>query len=180
MATSVWAEVVDALVDLMRAQPGCRAPGADADEDLVLVLDGPEVWMTGDGAPLVLTIGGSSGEQDDEPGVAGQSRATATGARSRDEGGAITCNAVAQTGGIMLPDATLAVAPPTIRSLRSSAFGVLATVEAVLRANPTLGFTSLAHMDAQVGSRMVVQQYLTDDGGAVCSVVFSVDYSARI
>lgn len=179
MATSVWASTVDALVDLMRAQTGFRAPGADADEALVLVCDGPEIAMTGDGADRLLVIGGSI-EPDDEPGIAGQSRATATGARSRDENGAITCSAIAQTGGLELPDASRVVPPPTVRSLRADAFAVLATVETVLRANPTLGFTSLQHMDVQIGSRMAVQQYLTDDGGAVCSVVFSIDYSARI
>lgn len=178
MATSVWSQVVDALVDAMRAQSGCRAPGADADEDLVLVLDGPEVWLTEEPAPLLLIVGGA-GDDDDEPGVSGQSRATATGARSRDEVGAITCSAIAQCGGIMLPDATLVVPPPTIRSLRAQAFGVMALVETVLRASPTLGFSSVQHMDVQVGSRIVVQQYLADDG-AVCSVVFTVDYSARI
>lgn len=179
MATSVWAQVVDALVDLMRAQAGYRAPGADADEALVLVCDGPEVAMTGDGADRLLVIGGSI-EPDDEPGISGQSSATATGARSRDEIGAITCNAISQTGGLELPDASRVVPPPTVRSLRADAFGVLAAVETVLRANPTLGFTNLAHMRAEIGSRMVVQQYLTDDGGAVCSVVFSIDFAARI
>lgn len=178
MAVTRWPDVVNALIDRMRATAGYRTPAADGvDLSKVLVLDGPEVEMTGDiDADRFLIVGGTI--EDEQEGLSGQSFAT-IGARARDEEGDVICNAVAQLGGVELPDSGIAVPRDTVRSLRTAAFGILADVENELRVNPDLGFVGVPRMLAQIGDRMTPRQYLTD-GGAVCSLVFAVHYTTRI
>lgn len=177
MATTRWAAVVDALVDRMRAKTGYRTPAADGvDTSGVLVLDGPEIDMTADDCDRFLIIGGTI--EDESEGVSGQSFAT-IGARARDEEADVICNAVAQIGGVELPDSQILVPRDTVRSLRAQAFAILADVEAELRLSPELGFTGIPRMLAQIGDRMTPRQYLTETG-AVCSLVFTVHYTTRI
>lgn len=182
MATSQWARVVDALVDTMRAQSGYRTPGADADADHVLVVDGIEIVHTEDNAARYLVIGGTY-EDEEAPGVVGQAVATLGTNRSRDENGTVLCTAAAWSGDVVLPDASVAVASEakTARQLRADAFGILAGVESVLRANPTLGLVGggVQHMNVEIGDRTSVSQVVNDDGVA-CVVTFAVAFTARI
>lgn len=178
MATSRWADVVNGLVDAMRAQPGYRTPGSDGDSTGVLVLDGIEAVLTEDLAQRLLIVGGTPDDEED-PGDIGQSVATLGTSRSRDENGSILCSAIAQIGSAELPDSTVVVQRQTARTLRADAFGVMAGVETVLRSNPTLGLAIGQHLDAEIGERMSVQQFVNDDGAA-CVVRFAVKFTARI
>jgi len=134
-------------------------------------LDGPEISLTADDAPVYLIIGGSYEDEDDH-GDAGQVIAT-LGSRQRDEEGTVVCQAVAQSGGIDLPDG-----PETLRALRQSAFKVLGDVAVLLRENPTLGITA-PRMVAEMGA-IVPHQFLTETGGSVVVIDFRVTYIGRI
>lgn len=179
MTTTRWPTVLYALLDTLRAQPGYRSPGADVPESLVLVLDGPEWEMTADTGDLYLVVGGSI---DDES-TSGDARQKwgPIGGRPRDDEGTVLCQAVAQLGGLSLPDASLAGSVPqdTWRSLTASAFAMIATVENILRADPALGITGVQRMVAELGSVDAPHRYFTDTG-AVVSILFGVDYKTRI
>lgn len=178
MSTSRWAEVTDALVTVMRAVTGYRTPGADADESLIIVFDGPEWLMSDDPGNQFLIIGGNI--EDDQNGLAGQAFGP-IGNRARDEAGSIVCNAVAQLGGIFLPDGSLASSVPrdTWSTLRAAAFANMGAVESALRSDPTLALSTLPRLIVQIGESIVPRQYMTD-GGAVVSIVFTVTYDTRI
>lgn len=175
-APTRWHEVVDALVTQARALPGSRAAGDDLDPDGLLVLDGPEVWLTGDTATRILVVGWTL-DDDRDNGEASQVVAT-LGRAKRDETGFVICQAIAQTGSLELPDASYTEPRMTAKALRDLAFGVFATVADLLRADPSLGLAT-ARMFADIGERLTPRQYLTDTG-AVCSVEFQVRYDTRI
>lgn len=171
MRSSMWPDVVAALVDSLRAKTGYRTPGDDADPEAVLVLDGPEVGLTGDEAARYVVVGGTF-EGDADHGDSGQSIAV-LGSYERDEEGMVICQVVARNGGIDVPGTV-----DTIRTLRAAAFGVLADVELLLRDSPTLGLTA-KRMVVQV-DRVTPRQFETEDGGAVVAIEFVVQYQARI
>lgn len=183
MTTTRWAEVVDTLVDACRALPGWWGPGEDAPagglpglDGPVLVLDGPEVWLTGELAPRLLLVGMTL-DDDLDQGNSGQAMAT-LGHHQRDETGQVRCQAITQTGALELPEPGWSGPRVTARDLRASAFAVMAAVEDLLRADVTLGITS-RRMVAQIGSRVVPRQWWTETG-AICAVEFDVVYETRI
>jgi hypothetical protein len=178
MTTSRWAAVADALVSTMGATTGFRLPGADADETLTIVFDGPEWQISGDTGATFLVVGGTI--EDDAQGNAEQEWAT-IGGRARDERGEVTCNAVAQLGLLNLSDASLdaSASQDTWRSLRATAFAIVASVELALRTDPSLGITNVPYMIAEIGTDTTVRQYMTETGSVV-SIAFSVKYKTRI
>ncbi len=176
MTATRWDQMVDALVTGVRALPGTRAPGDDDASDAVLVLDGPEVWLTGDMAQRVLVIGWTL-DDDRDNGEAGQTVAT-LGKVTRDEVGIVMCQAIAQAGALELPEPGYTDPRMTAKALRDLAFGVMRLVADMIRADPTLGVAA-PRMFVEIGDRMTPRQYLTDTG-AVCSVEFQVRYSTRI
>jgi len=183
MARSQWPVVLYALVDLLRAQSGFRAPltpSTTSSESSVLVLDGPEHMLTADQGALLLVIGGSI----DDPKASGNAQQAngPIGNRARDETGTVLCQAIAQIGGVNLSVPRLATSVPqdTWRSLTLAAFAIVGTVEDVLRLDPTAGITTpLRRMECQVGQIDAPDRYLTSTGGAV-SVLFGIDYLTRI
>lgn len=179
MTATRWPDVVDALVTATRVLPGYRAAADDAPSSDVLVLDGPEVWLTGDDAPRLLVIGWTL-DDDRDQGDAGQAVAT-LGKTSRDETGVVLCQALAQTGSLELPDPNAGPGSDrlTAKVLRDRAFAVFADVADLVRADPTLGIVA-PRMFAQVGARMTPRQFLTESGGAVVSVEFEIAYDTRI
>lgn len=184
MATATrWAQVVDAILDGLFAGGGFRAPGADGTEDLPLLLDGPELELTGDGGGTYLVIGGTLDVDGEDHGTAGQAVATlGTANRSRQDTGAVICQAVAQYGAVELAGWTV-TGDSQLRVLRGDAFALVDAVDTWLRANPDLGLISPAgvpRMVAGIGDRIVPRQYQTQDGGAVVSVEFTVTYTTRV
>lgn len=181
MATSRFADIVNRLLDLLTARPDCRAAGASGDPERILVLDGVPEWsMTADDpGTRVLVVGGDIESEDGTPGESGQSLATL--GQSRNERGLIACCAVVQSGGIVLAaeDGSLSIERPTLRALRAQAFAVMGIVETTIRPDPTLGLAA-PHLVCQIGPRVAVSQYLTDNGGAVCSLGFAVQFETRI
>jgi hypothetical protein len=179
MNVTRWPVVLYALVDVMRATTGFRAPGADVSESLVLVLDGPEFQMTADTGDVYLMVGGVI---DDETtsGDAGQNLAV-MGTRARDEDGTVWCQAVAQLGGVFLQDSGLAVGVPqdTWRTLTATCFAVVGAVETACRTDPGLGIAGTPFIVCEIGRVEAPRRYFTDSG-AVVSCVFGVDYRARI
>lgn len=179
MTASRWPQVVDALVDTMRALPGYRTPATEADPDSVLVLDGLEIDLTADGAPVALVIGGRTDTSDTaDIGLAGQSLATLGPGQTRDDDGMIVCQVVVQAGALELLDPGVTVARNTLRLMRSLAFSVLDEVDTALRAAPTLGITA-PRMLARIGDRIEPQQFQTV-AGPVILLTFRVTYSTRI
>lgn len=176
VAPTRWHEVVDALVTQARALPGSRAAGDDVDPDDLLVLDGPEVWLTGDTARRILVVGWTL-DDDRDNGEASQVVGP-LGRTKRDETGFVLCQAVAQAGALELPVPGYADPRMTAKALRDLAFGVFATVADMIRADPTLGIAA-PRMFAEIGERLTPRQYLTE-AGAVCSVEFQVRYDTRI
>jgi hypothetical protein len=161
MATTRWATVIDALLAAVRAKPGYRSPNDIAG---IPVYDSVELLASEDRPTRYLVIGVSDPDGSDESGTATQSPATA-GKVARDEVGVLRCWAVCQIGDV-LP-----------ASARLSAIADMATVEDVLRTDPTLGLVT-PRMFAQIGDRIQVRQYLA--GGSVCQIEFTVEYATRI
>lgn len=181
MTATRWPQVVDALYDRLLATGQFRAAGADGPEDLPLLLDGPEIELTGDTTDTLLVIGATLDVDGEDHGTSGQSVATlGTVNRSRDDAGAVICQAISQYGAMDLAGWT---GDSRMRTLRTSAFAIVDAADAWLRANPDLGLTMPAgvpRMVARIGDRIVPRQYQTTSGGAVCSVEFTVTYSTRV
>jgi hypothetical protein len=161
MATTRWATVVDALLAATRAKPGYRSP---TDITGIPVYDSVELLASEDRPTRYLVIGVSDPDGEDESGTAAQAPATA-GKVARDEIGIIRCWAVCQIGDVS----------PSLARL--SAVTDMATVEDVLRTDPTLGLIT-PRMFAQIGDRIAFRQYLA--GGSVCQIEFTVEYATRI
>jgi len=175
-----WWTVKNRLVDRMRATTGFRSPGEDGDEDLALLYDGREWQMTGDYSPAYLVIGGSI-ERDDD-GTLGQDWGP-IGGRARDEGGRIVCNAIAERGDIVFDDEGLATNVPqdTWRTLGATCEAIVNALEANIRSDPALGFTSadgFPYLTTQIDG-VEPRSYFTPTG-AVVSAVVVVTYSTRI
>lgn len=129
--TSAISIAISALVDLLAADPALAA---------VDVVDGPLLdWSAmrpaapqrGDGRLWVVV-----GAQPDEDARAAEGEQTwgSTGSgtnHSRDETFAVYCTAVGFDGG------------QDVRALRTAVFGLVARVETILRADPTIGGTVL-------------------------------------
>lgn len=185
MASTRWPQVVDAIVDLTRALPGWWGPGQDPPQvdapgldGPVLVLDGPELALTGERSARLLVVGMTL-DDDLDQGTSGQV-IVALGRHQREERGSVRCQAIAQHDGLDLPEPDWSGPRVTARDLRRSAFGVMAAVETLLRADVTLGFEASAVVVAEIGERIVPRQGFGEQGGALCAVEFDVIYRTRI
>jgi len=172
MATTLWPQIVDALVAACRAQVGYYDPGAAAGSGIP-VYDGTEIALTNEPAQQYLVIGWSG--DPDRPQDAGRSAQDpgpmSTLVRARDELGTVECLAVSQPG-----DASIGAR--SVKTSRDAAYQIMATVEQICRGTavgPTLGISN--NLWAFV-TQHSVQQYL--DEGAVCEISFTVSYRARL
>lgn len=155
MATSRVPEAIDALLALCRAAPELAA---------ATVSDGPP--LTNLTAEQLLFIGWAPSA--DTAASITQNFASA-GARRRDEDFSIACYAEARSGGT------------TMKTVRDQVFGLVATVETILRATdaapdaPTLGGAVLwSHLTAGE-----LTQPQTADG-ALAGLTFTVTCKARL
>ena len=179
MTATRWPDIVEALVDAMRARPGYRAPGADSHDGAgVVVLDGPEVELTEAGTPVALIVGGTIESRDiDDLGEAGQVVVT-VGGLQRDDSGDIVCQVIAQAGRLELDEPGWTEPRSTIRTVRRAAFAVVDDVDAVLKADPTLGLPMPTQVNL-AATRMQPRQWQTESG-FVCSVKFRVSFVTRV
>lgn len=155
MSTSVTPALIDALV----ARCTAALPNA-------VVVDG---WaVTDDPAPLLLSIGLADDDaaQTGAVSASSQTMATAGTPRSRDQSGSITCVALAWGG-----DADRKVA-------RDDAYTLVAAVEDILRADPTLGVGQPGRVVCQIGDESLSQRQHIN--GADALVIFTVTFTARI
>ena len=180
MTATRWPQVVDALYDRLLATGGFRAAGGDDPESsAVLLLDGPELELTGDLGRRVLILGGTLDVDGEDHGGSGQSVATLSGEQQRDDAGLVVCQVVTQVGILELADGSTAT-EGTLRALRAEAFAVLDQVDALLMADRQLGMPNMRLMVARIGNRIVPRQDQTVTGGGVVSVEFTVSYTTRV
>jgi hypothetical protein len=173
MASTLWPQVVDALVTQMRSQTGFRAPTSPGTTGLeVPVFDGTEVALGLEADDRYLVIGWS-GDPDNaqDAGESGQVPGPMANVRPKDETGTVECMAVCQ-----VMDASIAAG--TVKATRDAAFAVIASVEALCRGavpGPTLAVPNLQW--AFVGG-CKPRQFLNE--GCVIQVPFTVTYYARL
>ena len=167
MAVTRWPDVVAALITLMRAQAGYRDPAAYGSE--IPVFDSFAVGLTEQPVDAYLVIAWTGDPKSlEDGGDSGQAIAT-LGNNTRDETATVRCRAVGQYGTGAGP-----IDPAPARAL---AFGVMASVENLLRANPTLGITA-PRMLARIGQIESIRQWANE--GPTCGITFNVRYETRI
>jgi hypothetical protein len=173
MPVTMWGQVVDGLLAVMRARSGYRAPSTASDD--IPVFDGPQVAALEENTTRFLVIGWAGDVPGDrDSGTAGQQLiALASSNRPTEENGTVSCLAVAQIGD---------QDPATVRA---QALAIIGDVDTALRgqpAGPTLGIDPGTGngqlLWALVGDQARVTQYSA--GGSVCEIEFSVVYKARI
>ncbi len=175
MATTRWADVVQALVTRMRATAGYRSPWSTIDGTSTAVFHSIEAALMNDLGISRYLIVGWAGDPDSlgEGGSNGQRIATLGTNRARDEAGSIPCMAVSQTGtGYEMTDAA-------VPAVLSDALAIVADVENALRVpadGPTLGI-SAPRMLAQIGE---MRFFPVLNQGVTWRVEFSVVYDTRI
>lgn len=164
MATTRWAEVVDALVETMRSTSGFRAPSAAGSGIPVydsVEVDGQEERPIG--TYLVVAYPGDV-DSPTEGGRSTQTPGPMGTTRPMDEDGSVELVAVVQTGD-----------HDGVSAVRAAAVAVMAAVESALRSDPTLG--GVVYWCLPEGGSSF-KQYLAD--GIVVEVAFAVNYYARV
>lgn len=129
----------------------------------VTVYDGPPAVQP-PAAGKILVIGGDWVPSDQSRAAASATQEASMGNRSRNETISIACQCRAGSG-----DTTMA-------TQRTDAFGIVAAVEQLLVADPTLG--GLTYSDAKVGSVDEVRQI--QQSGAGCVVSFTITATALL
>jgi hypothetical protein len=140
----------------------CTAAQATTLVDVV-VHDGPPAVQP-PGTNKHLVIGGEWTTADLSRAAAFATQETSMGNRSRNELVSISCQARSGWGA------------EDMASRRAEAFGIVAAVEQILAADPTLG--GLSYGDAQVGAVDEVRQI--QQSGAGCIVSFTVTATALL
>ena len=155
MATSVIPALLDALV----AQAPAYMPAG------VLVLDG--AGLTEDPSNFLI-VGISDLDVGDDLGEAAEAAHewVGLGNKARDQKGNVWCVAQAVSGDGVL------------KTARDAAYAIVAGVENLLRANPTLGVITGGWVRHGTAERF--QQDYTTDQGAVARVTFQIYFIARL
>lgn len=159
--------VYDAVLGLLRAQPGYRSPSSPTSG--IPVYDGPEI-ETGSGPEGVYVVLGRSSPAEED--TASATTTTAPGplspARQRDETGVLYGCVIAQTGDTDPSGA------------RASAASVVETLEAAVRASVHLGLTpgTTSTMTSWMTTGSLTQ-WATPDG-AVVEISFTIGYQGRL
>jgi len=157
--TTVVPAVLDYLVSTFQADPNIGAASPP-----VAVYDGPVT--TAAPGQLVLWVGLSDPDSVAAPlGAESQQQWVGIGAKTRDEFVTIYCVAEAWTGAT------------DVRTVRLSAYGIVAAVEQILAADPTLGGNVL-FTDNTMPQRQLRQNNTT--AGQLARVMFTIKAKARI
>ena len=172
MLTTVWPQVVDALLTQLRATSGYRAPGDS--KDGILVLDSVEIGLLNDPAPTHVVIG-SPGDPEfpTSPGSSDQTYGPMATTRPKDETGVIECMAVAQSGEAILSSTTTV---GTVKTVRDQAYAIVAAVEMICRSDPKLGGVpglQWAFVSSQTPNQLLGK-------GITCQIPFRITYFARL
>lgn len=165
MAVTRWPDVVTALVSLMQATTGYRAPEAYGLG--CPVYDGPVFTGTGHmgSDPELLLVGWAP---SDESGVTRQEPfAVAANTRPRDEEGQVACQVIVNSG-------------DDLATVRARAFEILGDVETLTRTNPDLGLGSASGFRwAKCPGQVRITQTAHTQGYTV-QLDFDVTYKARL
>ena len=157
--TTVIPDVLDYLVNTFQA-----ASTLGAATPPVAVYDGPVT--TAAPAQLVLWIGIQDPDGIAAPiGAESQEQWAGVGARQRNEYLTVHCVAEAWAGGT------------DVRTVRLAAYGIVAAVEIILQADPTLGGL-VSFIDNTMPQRQLRQNNTAD--GQLARVYFSIKAQARI
>ena len=163
MATSRLDDVINALLSLLRAETGYRAPSTEGTG--VPVFDGPEVAGDRFTEPQLIIVGDSPAGGAATFEQVGVTMAATT--RPRDETGTVYVSAIANDGN-------------TPAEARASALALVATVETLVRTNPDLGLGSGSGF-RWVGSPTSVDLTQTaHPNGFTAQLDFSLTYMARL
>lgn len=156
MATSAVPNVIGALVTLAAAS----LPNIIVSDGYAITDSPGDFLMVGVEDPETVTLARSA--------QASQSAATLSSNRSRDETGTITLAALSWNG------------DDDLQAARTTAYGIVAAVENLLRSNPSLGLVpTFAYMVAEMGQNMTLSQAQTDVGASVL-VVFDIAFKTRL
>ena len=180
---SAWPLVVTALVAKMRARPGYCSPTSAASG--IPVYHSVEVGLSSHSPTGPILVIGWIGDPDTmptEPGTSGQSIATLGTQHHRAEEGTIACAVIAKTGDAE-PGGDTAVEAGTVGSAMNAVFAVADDLDAVLRADPSLGIVGPTYPDVQalvayIDGLPAVQPWLNE--GIVWRLELSVRFTARI
>jgi len=166
--------IIDGLVTMMRARSGYRSPTSTSNTGIV-VYDSLEVLLQDDiGAHNYIVIGQpamddfSDGITGVNLGQGGQTEGPFGTNRPRDERGIIQGNAVAQIG-----DGDL---NGSVKACRDLAFSMVADIEQVLRADPTVN-GAVGNLWSFV-TQVIPKAYLNE--GVVTDVFWIINYRARL
>lgn len=164
MATSRLGDVIDALVTLLRAETGFRAPDTESDD--IPVYDGPEA-SEGDmhTEPRLVIVGYSpagGAATFEQVGVT-----MAAGTRPRDETGTVYFSLIVNNG-------------DTVAAARAAVLEMCAPLETLVRTNPDLGLGSAS------GFRWISSPTAADlsqtahPNGCTAQIDLSLTYTARL
>jgi len=152
--------VIPALIDALVTQASAALPA-------VKVFDGFGVSDSpGTTGTLMVGVDDPDTDQAASSGDGSQSMAVLATTRPRDQVGSLTCAALAWSGST------------NQKAARDAAYGIVAAVENLLRADPTLGIGQPGRVVIQMGDdRLSQNQY---DKGCDALVIFTVNFKARI
>ena len=164
MPMSLGHDVTCALVDLLAGQPGFRRPTVPGPDAAVVVFDGPEVWLTGEGAARFVVVGdpGDSPEDDEDAVVGDALHTTLSLHRTRDETMTIPVRIVEQMG------------DPDVRAARAGAYATAAALSAAVRSDPSLGGLVLSAQWSSTSLRQIMTK------GAVAILTVTLTYRGRV
>ena len=162
----------------MRARAGYQAPTASGTG--IPVFDSVEVGLSNDTWPKILVVGwiGDPDDLPDPPGSTSQTIATLGTLRHRTEEGEVRLAAAVSYGDGLV--GTGAADAGTIGAARDEAFAIVNDVDAMVRADPTLGLQGAGypHLIAYVASVDQIVLWLNE--GHKVRVEFTVHFEARI
>lgn len=157
MATSVVPDLIDALLALARSGAVAIVPDSNVFDGVGVTQDPGNFLMVGVEDPDMEGMAFAADARQEWSGVG-------TGA-PRDEEGDVTCVAVAWNG------------DGDAKAARDAAYAIAAALEDALRANPSLGVSSLLWTGFGSSSQLSQAQ---GEGGASSILIFRIHFRARI
>jgi hypothetical protein len=172
--TTAMPRIMDGIVTLMRARTGYRSPTSTSATGIV-VYDSLEVLLQNDSPASQYIVIGQNAMDDFSDGISGvmmgesgQTEGPFGTNRPRDERGIIQGNCVCQLGE--------GDQNASVKLARDRAFAMLADIELVLRADPTVN-GAVGNLWA-FNTQQYTKTYLNE--GIVCDVGWIIYYRARL
>lgn len=167
MPTSQIPAFIDALYDQITA-----AFAADQNLSEVIVYDGyGPAYDVGD--YLMIGIEDPTSTSESTSASATQAAATLGTSHSRDENGTVTIAALSFLGDVSTPSDNVQ------KIVRDRVFEILAAIEGIVRADPSMGLVAGGLFVASMGESIALDQNVSDQG-TDAALIFSISYRARI